>query len=73
MDGTYNWYDIPDVSTNTKVFTIDAPKEFRDINYNLVDYIHKQNGKGEGCSLQAIKPEGWAISAINNAPTSSAI
>ncbi len=48
MDGTYNWYDIPDVSTNTKVFTIDAPKEFRDINYNLVDYIHKQNGKGEG-------------------------
>tara|TARA_B100000530_G_C15857587_1_gene447931 strand:- start:84 stop:740 length:657 start_codon:yes stop_codon:yes gene_type:complete len=48
MDGTYNWHDIPDVSTNTKVFTIDAPKEFRDINYNLVDYIHKQNGKGEG-------------------------
>ena len=48
MDGTYNWYDIPDVSTNTKVFTIAAPKEFRDINYNLVDYIHKQNGKGEG-------------------------
>ena len=38
MDGTYNWHDIPDVSTNTKVFTIDAPKEFRDI--NSVSYTH---------------------------------
>ena len=46
MDGTYNY--INDISTKTKVLTVDAPNEFRDLNYNLVDYIHKQNGKGEG-------------------------
>tara|TARA_B100000073_G_scaffold154217_1_gene127383 strand:+ start:703 stop:1353 length:651 start_codon:yes stop_codon:yes gene_type:complete len=46
MDGTYNY--INDISTKTKVLTVDAPNEFRDLNYNLVDYIHKQNGKGQG-------------------------
>ena len=43
MDGTYNY--INDISTKTKVLTVDAPNEFRDLNYNLVDYIHNQNSK----------------------------
>ena len=32
-----------------------------------------QYGIGEGCKPAATRPEGWAISAIRNAPTSVAI
>ena len=46
MDGTYNY--IPDLSTNTKVYTIDAPQEIMDINHHLVNYILDMDGKGQG-------------------------
>lgn len=46
MDGIYN--SLPDQSTNTKVLTIDAPKEIMDINHHLVNYILDMDGKGQG-------------------------
>lgn len=46
MDGTYNY--IPDLSTNTKVYTIDAPQEIMDINHHLVNYILDMDGLGAG-------------------------
>ena len=46
MDGIYNF--LPDQSTNTKVLTIDAPKEIMDINHHLVNYILDMDGKGQG-------------------------
>ena len=46
MDGTYN--HIPDLSTNTKVYTIDAPQQIMDINHHLVNYILDMDGKGQG-------------------------
>ena len=46
MDGTYNY--IPDLSTNTKVYTIDAPQQIMDINHHLVNYILDMDGKGQG-------------------------
>tara|TARA_A100001388_G_C28730520_1_gene481220 strand:- start:53 stop:706 length:654 start_codon:yes stop_codon:yes gene_type:complete len=46
MDGTYNF--IPDLSTNTKVYTTDAPQQIMDINHHLVNYILDMDGKGQG-------------------------
>ena len=46
MDGTYN--SLPDQSTDTRVLTIDAPKEIMDINHHLVNYILDMDGKGQG-------------------------
>ena len=52
MDGTSRleagFYKLPDVSTNTKLYIQDAPKEILEINHHLVNYILDMDGLGAG-------------------------
>lgn len=54
MDGTSRleagYYELPDITTNTKAYIQYAPPEIMDVNSYLVNYIKEMNGKGAGTS-----------------------
>tara|TARA_B100000424_G_scaffold29_1_gene51 strand:+ start:977 stop:1639 length:663 start_codon:yes stop_codon:yes gene_type:complete len=39
---------LPDVSTNTMVYTVNAPQDVLNINQDVIDYIHMMDGLGAG-------------------------
>ena len=41
-------YEMPDATTNTKVYISNAPQEILDINHHLVNYIIDNDGQGQG-------------------------
>ena len=50
MDGISKnpFIKLPDVSTNTMVYTVNAPQDVLDINQDVIDYIHMMDGLGAG-------------------------
>ena len=48
MDGISKnpFIKLPDVSTNTMVYTVNAPQDVLNINQDVIDYIHMMDGLG---------------------------
>ena len=64
MDGIYNpqWYELPDVSTNTKILILDAPEDVTCLNEelcNLIDLDEQEYGPKDSINAGLSKFTGW--------------
>ena len=64
MDGIYNpeWYELPDVSTKTKILILDAPEDVTCLNEelcNLIDLDEQEYGPKDSINAGLSKFTGW--------------